>query len=246
MDYTLLKFDTLTSTNDKAFEYANNENLDTNYVIYTEHQTNGRGRQSRHWESLPGNLHFSILLSHKEVHQYDQLISQLVFLTAVVTRQTIINLTNPEVSGSIEFKWPNDVLLNKQKVCGILMEPLWSSDNIKAVTIGVGMNLAQFPASTAYGATSILKEFSISIDPEHALVVFMEVFGTAFEQWKLNGFGSAKQQWLDSAVCLNKEVTCGEHIGIFTTIDEYGNLLLKNLKDEQMIKINSGDMRCNF
>ena len=135
----IIVFNSTSSTNDIAWEYARNDNND-GLVIFAEHQTVGRGRGSNKWLSDFGDsLLFSIILNRIKIN------SEMLSLAAAVS-----------IAGSIAentaIKWPNDILLNGKKIAGILIE----SRNHKFV-VGVGINChqKQFPDEIKDTATSV-------------------------------------------------------------------------------------------
>jgi BirA family transcriptional regulator, biotin operon repressor / biotin---[acetyl-CoA-carboxylase] ligase len=142
------KFDSLDSTND--YLKSNIDNFLDGDVILAYSQTSGRGRFNNTWNSPKGSLYFSYVIKGKikrtELFQYLMLSS-----LAVVSTLSKYGL-------SAKIKYPNDILVNKRKIAGILIESIGYED-IDSIIIGVGINLNQerFP-NTLSKATSIYKE----------------------------------------------------------------------------------------
>ena len=114
MRIKIKKFKKVKSTNDIALKLIK-KNISEPMLITTEQQTNGRGRFGRRWISRKGNLFISIFF------KFDQRkinFKQFSILNALLLKKVISNFT----SEKIRIKWPNDLLLNKQKFCGILQE----------------------------------------------------------------------------------------------------------------------------
>jgi BirA family biotin operon repressor/biotin-[acetyl-CoA-carboxylase] ligase len=114
-------------------------------------QTAGRGRRNRSWVSLPGEgLYLSVLLRPNTAQGNVALIS---LLAAIAVAET---LAEYRVAG-LDLKWPNDVLINERKVCGILVEGASSGAQTLRLIIGIGVNLnhASFPAEISETATSL-------------------------------------------------------------------------------------------
>ncbi|NBO19466.1 MAG: biotin--[acetyl-CoA-carboxylase] ligase, partial [Proteobacteria bacterium] len=107
-------------------------------VVWARSQTEGRGRYSRKWESPEGNLYLSILLRPPVdlVH-----FSQLSFVMAVAARDAVLKATGAKT----QFKWPNDLLLNKKKCGGILLETSMFSEKKQWVVCGIGINMQFSP-----------------------------------------------------------------------------------------------------
>lgn len=127
------------STNQDALDWAAQGAPDLALII-ADHQTAGRGRLGRSWFTPPGAaLAFSLILRPAQP-QPDllPLYSPLGALGVAIALEQIYGL-QPLI------KWPNDVLLNQRKVCGVLAETLWQGDVLQAVVLGIGINVA--PAS---------------------------------------------------------------------------------------------------
>ncbi len=128
-------FETVDSTNCYALEWAEKGAEDFSLVVANE-QTAGRGRMARKWLTTPGNsLAMSLILrpSHKEQKQI-HLFSPLAGLAVAESLKNTYGL-NPLI------KWPNDILLDHKKVCGILCEAAWDKDELRGMVIGIGLNL---------------------------------------------------------------------------------------------------------
>ncbi len=130
----LRSYERIGSTNDEALAWAAEGAPDLSLVI-AEEQTAGRGRGDRRWFSPKGSgLAFSLII--KPLPSERSSISLFSGLGALGVRDGLIKL------GLIpEIKWPNDILLNRQKVCGILVESIWAGDEIESVIIGIGINI---------------------------------------------------------------------------------------------------------
>jgi BirA family biotin operon repressor/biotin-[acetyl-CoA-carboxylase] ligase len=129
-------------------------------VVVADYQTTGRGRLGRSWLSAPGtNLLFSIVLRPTVKKESAAL---LTFYSAVSIARAL-----ERVSGkTFECKWPNDVLLNGKKCCGILLENSFLQDRFDFSVIGIGVNVNQptFPDDLGNRATSLLVETGHKLD----------------------------------------------------------------------------------
>lgn len=131
----ILWFKTIGSTNKSLFE--DKENLSNKTVYAAEFQTSGKGQRENNWESAEGqNLLFSILIKPTDIlaeHQF--IISQAVALGIVAY------LKSKGVEAAI--KWPNDIYVGDNKICGILIENTVNGGYLICSIIGIGFNLNQ-------------------------------------------------------------------------------------------------------
>ena len=127
-------FKQIGSTNDVALAWAAADAPDL-ALVYAEQQTAGRGRGSHRWFTPPGAaLAFSLVLRPLPDEQ-----SSLTLFSALGALAVCEVL---EAQGlRPEIKWPNDVLLNRRKVCGILAESVWMGDKLDSLVLGIGMNI---------------------------------------------------------------------------------------------------------
>jgi BirA family biotin operon repressor/biotin-[acetyl-CoA-carboxylase] ligase len=129
----VLVFEEVSSTNDIVWDYLSRPDAD-GLCVFAEMQTEGRGRRGRIWHSAPGQaLLFSILL------RCDRFSPDLLGLaSAVAVAETLTALSIP----SVQIKWPNDILIDGRKVCGILCESKTVQDQLWFV-VGIGLNVYQ-------------------------------------------------------------------------------------------------------
>lgn len=148
MDFTLLTFDTLDSTNSEALRQAK-LGAEEGLCIVAREQTAGRGRRGREWSSQKdAGLYFSVLLRPKLDPQFLPLIT---LVAGVAVHEMLAELgLEPDI------KWVNDVLINEKKICGILAETT-ETDTGTAVVLGIGINLhsKNLPEDVAAKSTSI-------------------------------------------------------------------------------------------
>ena len=122
------------STNDVALAWATSGATDL-ALVFAEQQTAGRGRGKRSWFTPSGAaLAFSLVLRPKPGEE--QSITRFSGLGALAVCEALV-----EKGLQPEIKWPNDVLLGRRKVCGILVESVWTGDSLDSVVLGVGINV---------------------------------------------------------------------------------------------------------
>ena len=127
-------FEQTGSTNDVALAWATAGAPDL-ALVYAEEQTAGRGRGDRRWFTPPGAaLAFSLVLRPRPGEQQSTPFFSALGALAVCTALGELGL-------SPEIKWPNDVLLNRRKVCGILVESVWMGEKVDSIVLGIGINI---------------------------------------------------------------------------------------------------------
>lgn len=150
--YHIKSFDSVTSTNDVAFDLALKGSAD-GMAVFASTQTKGRGRLNREWVSIPDKgIYLSLILRPIIRPDEAQEITLMSALSAVKTIREITSL--PAL-----VKWPNDVLINDKKVCGILTEMDAEADRVKFLIVGIGINVNTEQKDLPDTATS-LKEVS--------------------------------------------------------------------------------------
>jgi BirA family biotin operon repressor/biotin-[acetyl-CoA-carboxylase] ligase len=139
----------------------------------------------------------------------------------------------------VALKWPNDVLLNGEKVAGVLLESFGS-----ALAVGFGINLANAPGDTEFPATSIASVSAVP-KPDEALAILARSWHAWYEVWQRHGFAPVRGAWLAYAWALGEpmrvRLTDREMQGLFATLDEDGALLLRQ-PDGKLARVNTGDV----
>lgn len=133
-------FESIGSTNDAAADWAQRGASDYSLVIANQ-QLKGRGRVGRRWITHPGAaLAFSLVLLPSRVENEDLVSRSMLFagLGAVAVNQVF----HDRFSLPAKIKWPNDVLINQRKACGILAEAQWTGSRLSSVVLGIGINIA--------------------------------------------------------------------------------------------------------
>jgi BirA family transcriptional regulator, biotin operon repressor / biotin---[acetyl-CoA-carboxylase] ligase len=209
-------------------------------VLLAEKQIKGRGRKDRIWYSAKDqNLTFSILLNNKKyLNSNPNLINFVISLAVALSIENLYQLR-------VNLKWPNDVLINKKKTAGILLETSSKGNKLDKIVIGVGLNVNQtfFQGSFNLQPTSIKSETNQNIEREKLLAEILNNFEEILEKledesdWILNDWRAHCDLIGDKI-----SITEGEKVkyGIFEDIDENGYLLLKS--DNKIEKIHFGDV----
>ena len=166
-------FESIGSTNDEALAWAAADAPDLSLVI-AEEQTAGRGRLDRKWFTPRGTaLAFSLILrpsAEEKPH-----LSRTVGLAALAVAESL------RTRGlAAQIKWPNDVLIHERKVCGILVESVWSGDEVDCVVLGIGVNVLKGSVPPAddllFPATSLEEELGQPPDRVEVLSEILAAF----------------------------------------------------------------------
>jgi BirA family biotin operon repressor/biotin-[acetyl-CoA-carboxylase] ligase len=226
--YGLKEFDEIDSTNEEARRLAAAGERGPVWVI-ADHQTAGRGRRGRKWESPTGNLAASLLLNPGKPASE---CAQISFVSALAASDTVASFT-PEFE--IKVKWPNDVLVGGRKIAGILLESASQGSDPQYLIVGIGMNLRAYPPDTEFPATSLTALGLHAPLPRHALLELAGPFAKWYDIWCGQGFSPIRDAWLARAAGLGTRIrarlTNEETVGIFEGIDDTGALLLRETQD---------------
>lgn len=210
-------------------------------VLWALEQTAGKGRQGRRWASPPGNLYFSLLLyPSAAVEQF----AHYNFLMALAVHRAVSALLPQR---EVRIKWPNDVLLEGKKICGILLEADVTAKPLPWLVIGCGLNVRHHPAEAQYPVTSLraagLEEAQCDLeDILHDVLSDFHMWRTDYEA---KGFGVIRKAWLERAHGMNMPMAVRlpqETIqGIGRDLDAEGRLLLE-LPNGAIMRISAGDV----
>ena len=211
-------------------------------VAVADHQTAGKGRLGRSWSSPTGcSVYMSYLLRPDiaPVHA-----SRLTIVAALATTRAI-----EEVTGlSAEIKWPNDIVINKRKVCGILTEMSADMDRIEYVVIGIGVNvnMTHFEEELSDRATSLRIECNKEISRLQIIVKMLSCFEYYYEQFiETEDLSAMLSDYNDRLVNRGREVRIVERQkewkAVALEMDRDGELVVQ-LPDGTTKKVISGEV----
>jgi len=232
----ILYYPEVASTMDTARKAAQDGAIEGTAVI-ADIQTSGRGRMKRTWKSPKGSIALSIVLTPK----LEQL-PQIIMVASLAMVGALYNIAGIKA----KIKWPNDVLINGRKVCGILVENSLSGKKVNWTIVGIGINinldLSLISDEIAY-ATSISTEIGKDVSKSYVVKHVLESFEHYYDGMK-NGEPIC-EQWRDLLETLGEEVqvTDGDVIekGVAESVDTDGSLLLRKA-DGTLAKIVAGDV----
>ncbi|MBS7528800.1 biotin--[acetyl-CoA-carboxylase] ligase [Fusibacter paucivorans] len=221
------------STNKYAKELGHQENFESTLVI-AETQTLGRGRLGRTWASGEKQGIWMSLLLKPTIQP--TLAARMTLLAAAAVSEAIDAAT-----GLCTFiKWPNDIILDDKKVCGILTEMSAELNHINYLVLGIGINVNQieFPAEIQEKATSLKNVGGQDYNRLEIVVKFIEIFSKYYRLLiEENDFGTVIEYVVRKSATLDREVdvTAGANKRrVFAKdIDENGNLIVINESGEE-------------
>ena len=246
--YRLAAFDQIGSTNAEAMSRARDGECGPIWFVTSE-QTAGRGRRHRPWIAPRGNLASSIL----EVMDVSPAAAATLGFAAGLALESALRKLSIEASlrsaGSdvmkFSLKWPNDVLADKEKLAGILLEAEAVAGDRLAVVVGIGTNVVAAPEGTPTPATS-LAALGIDIGAAELFTELSDAWAHFRGIWDNgNGFGEIRRLWLDRAAGLGQPVSVhlgGSTVtGTFDGIDETGCMVVST-SGGQRVPISAGDV----
>jgi BirA family biotin operon repressor/biotin-[acetyl-CoA-carboxylase] ligase len=235
----------VSSTSDWAKQLANT-GAEEGTVTLAETQTAGRGRLGREWISPRGGLWFSIVL------RPDQKASEATKLVFVVSL-AVAEVLHEKYGLRTEAKWPNDVLVNGKKICGILAEMNTKDENVNYVVLGVGVNANFYaervlPDSVKNTSTSIENELGKKIRLQSLLRALLEKMEKIYDEYLEAGFAPLLEKWKAYARFLGRKVIVTDREerlnGLALDVDQEGALILR-LENGIPKRILAGDVISN-
>jgi len=221
----IYRFSSVESTMEIASSLAK-EGAPEGTVVIAEEQTKGRGRAGHYWFSPEGGLYLSLILRPTFSCSY---ISQLSLMGAVGIVKSIREIA---LSLPSKIRWPNDVVIKKRKVGGVLSEVKRERNKVNFVIMGIGVNLniEEFPFPLSLKATSLKKELSYSVSLRDFFPVLLNKIEDLYFSFKKNFSSFSEEVHLFSSL-IGEQVKIqneGEELnGQVQNIDEQGNLILR-------------------
>lgn len=235
-------FEEIDSTNTKAKQLAET-GASSGTLVVSNMQSSGKGRRGRHWDSASDTGVFMTLILKPNMNP-----SKASMLTLVMALAVVKACNEIVESSSCYIKWPNDIVLNNKKICGILTEMSAEMDYINHIVIGIGINanVASFPEELKEKATSIKienkNEVKRALLINRILVHFEQEYETFMQNKSLK---EQLQEYNEFLINKDKEVTIIEHSnqyqGVALGIDEAGELLVKK-EDGKVEAVYAGEV----
>lgn len=204
----IVVFDEIASTNERALD------MDTDgAVVVSDRQSAGRGRHGRTWHSMPGRgLWVTVVLMGDP--------AGLCFALPLAIRDAL----NPIVPATV--KWPNDILIEGRKVCGILVEQRGATI---AAGFGVNVNheIGDFPEDVRDTATSLRIHSGRVLDRSEILREILIALDGRIVSLREGGIAKQRDEWADACGMIGRTVRVGDVTGVVEGIDNEGGLIIK-------------------
>jgi BirA family biotin operon repressor/biotin-[acetyl-CoA-carboxylase] ligase len=215
---------TVESTNALAVERAR-EGVDEGYVVLADEQTGGRGRRRREWASPSGGVWTSVVL-RPELAPRD---ASLVTLAASVAVARAVDAAGVDAT----IKWPNDVLVDGDKVCGILVEMEADAERVAHAVVGIGLNANAAPEVPDASPTSLAERVG-EVNRAKVTADLLAELEDAYEAG-----GDIIDEWRERASTIGREVrveTPNETVeGVAEGVDETGALRISTDEGERVV-----------
>jgi BirA family transcriptional regulator, biotin operon repressor / biotin---[acetyl-CoA-carboxylase] ligase len=224
--FVLRELDRVDSTNDEVRRMAE-AGAEPGLVVLAGEQTGGRGRHGRAWASPPGNLYASVLVLADGPLAAS---AQLSFVVSLALAEALERHAPGDVQ--LRLKWPNDVLIGRAKVAGILLESAGKENGAgrPCVIVGTGVNITSYPEGTPYPATSLAAAGFAVITPRTLLASYLGALDWWLAQWRDAGFAEVRAAWRARSTGLGEKIRLRldreELCGRFVDVTPSGALLL--------------------
>lgn len=223
----IIKLNAIESTNSYLKELMQTTDLENYTVVVAENQTAGRGQMGSVWEVESGkSLTFSVFVKWSDF----KIESQFYFNMCVSLACS--EVLKRHTSATIKVKWPNDIMAEKDKIAGILIENSIRSKKIATSIVGIGINVNQifFPKHLE-GITSLAKLEGEIVDKEQLMIALMYELKNQLQKFEMGEFELIKEDYMNSLFELNKprvfETVLGEQfLGKIVDVNSNGQLVV--------------------
>lgn len=237
----LYVFKEVSSTNTVA-RFLSLNDAENGTVVISEKQTKAKGRSGKSWESPLGGVWLSIIIN--PIVDYSK-IPLITLATGVAVAKTLerVGVENPEI------KWPNDIMINGKKVCGILTEAVTKFNTIENVIIGVGidanLNVTDFPEELQEGTTTLKEELHKEGNENYLIRLFFEEFEKINELFNAKEYEVILKEWRKRSYSIGKIVEVREPFNTYYDayvlgISKDGALIVEKI-DGTLEKVISGE-----
>ena len=230
-------FKSLASTNLFAKKLVK-DGVEEGAIVVSDVQSGGRGRKSRNWFSPEGGLWFSIVL-------YPHIPPERGMLITMAGSIAVVQGIKETTDICPVIKWPNDLLINGKKVCGILTELDAEMDCINYTVVGIGINVNNRLSEDLQGkATSLIQEVGSKVSRVKLLRSILKCFDENYSKLISGDYDFIRDSWFSHANIVGREILVhGEKTmlrGVVSDVDESGCLILDTKNGS--VRVVSGDV----
>ena len=222
---TCLCFDILDSTQEYAKALGSNSKVHGTLIV-ADSQTAGKGRRGRVWQSPKGTtISMSLCLEPKLQTEH---VAGLTLVMALAAAKGILEVTGEKAG----IKWPNDIVLNSKKICGILTEMIFTERGyVVIIGTGINVNTENFPQEIKDIASSLKVETGKEISREALIASVMKYFELYYEQYvQTEDLSSVREEYESMLVNRGREVWVLDpkepYKGVAKGINAQGNLIV--------------------
>ena len=221
----IIQIDRVSSTNNYAAKLLNQTKIPFGAVIMAQFQDDGRGQRGAVWQSKSGeNLLFSAILDGSLIKECPPF--YLSKCVAVSIKDTLSYF----LKHKIHLKWPNDVLVERRKIAGVLIESQWKGNNLFSSIIGVGLNVNQTHFEYGFDATSMKLLSANDYDLKEVLQVLCTNLNFNFSRLLSKEYSDLQQDYLSSLFKYNEKT----HFKIGNKLEE---VVLKDVNENGMVSL---------
>lgn len=213
-------------------------------LVVADTQTMGRGRRGREWESEDSGqaIYMTLMLKPQFSPEYASRVTLLMALAVTSALEEVCD------GAAVQIKWPNDIVLNGRKVCGILTEMSAEPGYIHHIVIGAGINVNQkeFPAEISEVATSVLRETGRTNSRAGIIARVMFFFEQYYEQFlQTHDLSAVRERYEEHLAGMGNEVRVldpkGEYVCVSRGITDGGELIVEKA-DGTRCEVNAGEV----
>ena len=210
-------------------------------TIVSDEQTHGRGRIGRAWTSPKGSSVYESILLKPEISP-----AQAPCIT-LAAGLAVCRAINEIAEVEARIKWPNDVIIGRKKLCGILTEMMIEDNAAAFAVVGVGINVnnSSFPGDTGKKATSLRIEKGRVFSRNQIIIKLAECFEDVYNEFIMSGFDALKEEYIKSCATIGRTVSTQrqgiEISGTAVDIADDGGLVVETA-DGEKIKVSTGEV----
>lgn len=223
------------STNTLLLDLASKSTLTEGTVVITSNQFAGRGQRGNTWQAAAGmNLTFSILFKPSFITVKNQ------FTLTMVASLSVFDFLKEKNIAEVKIKWPNDIMVGKKKICGMLIENSIQGETINQSIFGIGLNINQteFPIDTA---TSLAIESKKQFNLNEELNLLLENIERRYLQLRAGKQSEMKKEYLQNLLGLNQSRKFisneQEFEGTIKAVSDLGELVVATSGREQIFSM---------